>query len=145
MARGIIVAGRSFADGTPVTNEMLRQAFSLGYCLLDEGVDSLTESITDPGDAGAIPVSVSGSCPLVTTGAETRTLSDPDFEGEVLALSMRTDGGDCVVTASNAINQTGNTTITFDDAGDTIVLYGIYVGSNLRWRVMSSDGVTLGS
>lgn len=103
----------------------------------------LTGVIADPGNAGAIPVTGSGSCQLVTAGAETRTLANPTTVGQTLALSMKTDGGDCVVTAAAGVNQTGNTVLTFNDAGDVIVLVGIESGANKRWRVLSNDGVTL--
>lgn len=103
----------------------------------------LSNLITDPGNAGAIPVTDDGSVQLVTTGAQTRTLAAPTYVGQMLALSMKTDGGDCVVTASAGVNQTGNNTLTFNDAGDTLVLIGIESGANKRWRVVSNDGVTL--
>ena len=100
--------------------------------------------ITDPGNAGAIPVTGSGYVPIVTAGAETRTLAAPTFAGQVIQLAMKTDGGDCVVTvAGTNINQTGNNTITFNDAGDVVTLEGIYVGSGLRWRVLRNDGASL--
>jgi len=99
--------------------------------------------IADPGDAGAIPVTQSGHVSLVTAAAETRTLADPTFAGQVLALAFKTDGGDCVVTAANGVNQTGNNTLTFADAGDLITLQAIELGANLRWRAMANDGVAL--
>lgn len=103
----------------------------------------LSAAITDPGNAGAIPVTNSGYCPLVTAAAETRTLAAPTYAGQLLSLSMKTDGGDCVVTCATGINQAGNNTITFNDAGDAVLLEAIYVGSNLRWRVVRNDGATL--
>lgn len=99
--------------------------------------------ITDPGDSGAIPVTKSGFCNLVTGGAETRTLAGPNFASQILILNFQTDGGDCVVTATPAINQTGNNTLTFADAGDQIVLMAGRSGSSLVWRVQSNDGVGL--
>ena len=97
----------------------------------------------DPGDAGAIPVTRSGTCPLVTEGAETRTLAIPTFAGQLLNLGFKTDGGDCVVTAASGVNQTGNNTLTFADAGDEILLVAIENGAALAWRVVSNDGVAL--
>lgn len=105
--------------------------------------EDLSNLVTDPGASGAIPVTNSGSVQLVSAAAETRTLAVPARVGQMLALSMKTDGGDCVVTVAAAVNQTGNNTLTFNDAGDTIVLVGIESGSNKRWRVVSNDGVTL--
>lgn len=100
-----------------------------------------THAHLDPGDAGTITGDTVGYLPLVTGGAETRTLADPDARGGLLILTLLTDGGDCVVTASTAINATGNTIITFADAGDTCLLVssetaaGTYV-----WRYLAGDG-----
>ena len=91
----------------------------------------VADAIADPGDAGAIPVTGSGSVPLVTTGAQTRTLADATFAGQLLNLSFKTDGGDCVVTSASPVNQTGNNTMTFADVGDQLLLIG------------SNDGVAL--
>lgn len=113
--------------------------------VVDHGVptSALANVITDPGATGAIPVTASGSVQIVTAAAETRTLAVPTFVGQGLALSMKTDGGDAVITVAAAFNQTGNNTITMNDAGDTIVLVAIQSGSNYRWRVMFNDGCTL--
>lgn len=105
--------------------------------------NDLANVIADPGNAGAIPVTDSGSVQLVTAGAETRTLAVPTRVGQVIAISMKTDGGDCVVTAAAAINETGNNTMTFDNTGEVIVLVGIDEGANKRWRVLAVDGVGL--
>lgn len=103
----------------------------------------LSATITDPGNAGAIPVTNGGTCAIVTAGAETRTLAVPTNVGQMMTLAMKTDGGDCVITAAAAVNQTGNNTITLNDAGDTVVLVGVEVGSNKRWRVLVNDGASL--
>lgn len=98
---------------------------------------------TDPGDAGAISFGRWGThIPLVSAGAETRTLANPTGLGQMLTLEMQTDGGDIVVTVASAYNQAGSTTITFDDAGDFITLIAVQVGTNLRWRPLAGDGVT---
>jgi predicted RecA/RadA family phage recombinase len=100
-------------------------------------------AIADPGDAGAIPVTDGGSVSLVTEGAETRTLAAPTFVGQELALTLKTDGGDCVITASAAVNQTGNTTLTGADAGDNVVLVGVELGAAKVWRIVCNDGWAL--
>ena len=41
------------------------------------GAAVVAPAITDPGDAGAIPVTGSGQVALVSAGAETRTLAAP--------------------------------------------------------------------
>ena len=98
----------------------------------------------DPGDVGNIETPQSGFVKLVTGGAETRTLDDPQFLGQILDLFFETDGGDCVITADSAINQTGNTSMTFADAGDHIRLVGGRDGAGaFEWRVLANDGVAL--
>ena len=99
--------------------------------------------IADPGDAGAIPVTVSGVCALTTAGAETRTIAAPAFVGQQLVICLDTDGGDAVVTVASLVNQTGNNTLTFADAGDVISLVAITVGGVKKWRVTANDGVAL--
>lgn len=103
----------------------------------------LNNPIADPGDGEAIPVTASGYVPLVTGGAETRTLAAPGFIGQELLLYLKTDGGDCVVTCATAVNQTGNNTITFADAGDFQRLVAVESGANLRWREVANDGAAL--
>lgn len=100
-------------------------------------------TIADPGNAGAIPVTASGRVAIVTAGAETRTLAVPTIVGQRLLLYMKTDGGDAVITSAAAFNQTGNNTITMNDAGDSLELVAIESGANLRWRVVYNDGCTL--
>jgi len=138
--RIIVADGDSFED-VPVSGDA-----TLG----GDGALTLTapnlpanEVIADPGDAGAIPVTNSGSCPLVTTGAETRTLADPTYAGQLLNLCFKTDGGDCVVTAASPVNQTGNNTLTFTDEGENLLLIGCDDGADIEWRVVCNDGAVL--
>lgn len=100
-------------------------------------------AIADPGNAGAIAVTTSGYCPIVTAGSETRTLAAPSFAGQQLLIYVKTDGGTCVITASAAVNQTGNNTLTLADVNDSILLVGIENGANKVWRVVCNDGVAL--
>lgn len=100
-------------------------------------------AIADPGNGKAIPVTKSGTVAITTTGAETRTIAIPGLAGIELAISLDVDGGDCVITAASAINQTGNNTITLGDAGDTVVLKAIQKAGALVWRVVVNDGATL--
>ena len=104
---------------------------------------SVTKAITDPGNAGAIPVTTSGYCPIVTAGSETRTLAAPSFIGQELLLYIKTDGGTCVITVASAVNQTGNNTLTLADVRDVIRLVAIESGSNKVWHVVSNDGAAL--
>lgn len=104
-----------------------------------------TTEITDPGNAGAIPVVTSGTVMLVSTeaGGETRTLADPAFVGQEITLTMLTDGGDIEITAASPINQTGNTVMTFAAVRDTIKLVGIEAAASNEWQVAFNDGVAL--
>lgn len=105
---------------------------------------SISFSITDPGDAGAIPVTRSGVCPITTAAAETRTLAIPAFIGQRLTLVCDVYAvGDAVITVAAAVNQTGNNTITLNTAGDTIELVGVQVGGALVWRTVFNDGAAL--
>jgi hypothetical protein len=101
--------------------------------------------LTDPGNAGAIPVTHSGNLPIVTTApaGETRTLAAPSFIGQELTLYMKTDGGDCVVTCATGMNVAGDTHMTFNAAGESIYLRGVEVGANLRWRCSVADGTSV--
>lgn len=100
--------------------------------------------LKDPGNAGKIVCQESPQfVSLVTSGAETRTLADPVGPGQRLTLGFKTDNGDCVITADSAINQAGNTVMTFADAGDVIELVGVEDGASLQWRVLANDGVAL--
>ena len=101
-------------------------------------------ALTDPGNAGAIPVTRSGCVPIVTTGAQTRTLAIPTFINQVLTIYFQTDGGDCVITSAQSINVAGNTTITLSAANQSTILVAVYNGTALRWRVRQNDGPALG-
>ena len=135
-------------SATPSSNSrILRQVgtyVDTDAAMLDPGLDQGVEHLVpDPGNAGAIPVTQSGFCPLVSAGTESRTLANPTRVNQELVLFMKTDLGDITVTVATAINQTGNTVATFNDAGDVLVLRAIQVGANLRWRVIANDGVGL--
>jgi len=125
------------------TDETVRVLWSGPVALTNTVHNALTAEITDPGDAGEIPVTDSGHCDLVTAAAETRTLAAPTYAGQMLLLSLKTDGGDCVITCATMVNQTGNNTITLGDAGDAVLLVGKVNASNKRWSVVSNDGAAL--
>jgi hypothetical protein len=96
------------------------------------------DQITDPGNAGAIPVTASGSVALVTTGAETRTVALPTFAGQTLALYFQTDGGDCVITFSAGFNLAGNTVVTFANADECLLCTAVIntTAGGLAWRAV---------
>ncbi len=99
--------------------------------------------IADPGDAGAIPVTHSGGCALVSAGAETRTIAAPTFRGQRIELWCDTYGGDIVITAAAAINVANNNTMTFGAVSEAIVLVAVTVGGTLVWQVSGNDNVGL--
>jgi hypothetical protein len=104
----------------------------------------VTTTIADPGNTTkVIPVTSSGYVELVTGGAETRTLAVPTFAGQMLMLTMKTDGGDCVVTVADPHIDGTNNTITFNDAGDTVLLIAGTSGSGNVWRLVVNVGTTL--
>lgn len=105
------------------------------------------EEIADPGTGAAIPVSRSGHIQIVTGGgAETNTLAIPTFVGQRLILSMKTDGGGTrTITVASAYNASGNTTIAFDDAGDSHCLEASLGSAGvLKWNQAWTNGPTLG-
>lgn len=98
--------------------------------------------VTDPGDAGTIATTKSGRCEIVTTTAETRTIGDPEYAGQVLQLNMKTDAGDCTITVTNGFHSTGATSLVFNDAGDMVMLVGSRISATaIRWRLVAADGV----
>lgn len=126
------------ADATDeVVSVLLAKTTGIG------GINPLANAIADPGDAGAIPVTQSGRVPLVSAGAETRTLAAPTFAGQQLLLYMKTDNGDITLTCATTINETGNNTITFANTGEAVHLIAVEEGGNLRWRLATADGASL--
>lgn len=99
--------------------------------------------IADPGASGTIAAGGSTAVPIVSAGAESRTLAPPSYVGQELLLFMDTDGGDVQVNSAAAVNQAGNTRITFNDPGDTVRLVAITVAGALRWRIVVNDGAAL--
>ena len=102
--------------------------------------------VADPGNGLAIANNVSGSLSLTYgAGAETRTLANPTVVGQVIAISVASAGaGTCAITVAGAINQAGNTVMTFNNVADFIELTSINRGGNLRWQVSApNDGVVL--
>lgn len=116
-----------------ILNDFLWAFSSVGDGLLD-----------DPGDAGSIEVTLWGQiCSVATAGTETRTLDQPRFPGILAAVALETDGGDMTLTVTGGYNHDGNTSITFDDAGDFIVVYSIDVGGSFYWRVIGQEGTNV--
>ena len=101
-------------------------------------------SIPDPGDALTFDVSRPGYIDITTAAAETRTLADPVFIGQILDLFFIVDAGDVTITASSPVNQAGNTSIVGADVGDHIRFVGHYNATDgWEWRVVANDGFAL--
>lgn len=97
----------------------------------------------DPGDGEALVFTHQFQIiELRTAGPETRTLPDPTEAGIDGTLVFHTDGGDCVVTAASGVDVAGNTTFTFDTAGQWAKFRSIETSAGLRWRCVGYDGVS---
>jgi hypothetical protein len=93
----------------------------------------------DPGDAGTITVDRSPcACLLASAGAETRTLARPTKAGVLLYLGMKTDGGDITLTVTGGVNEDGDTTFVFSDAGQFLFLASAFDGTDYYWRTIST-------
>ena len=95
-----------------------------------------------------IPVTGNGDLPLTIAAgaAETNALAVPTFAGQEIAIYADTvgAGGSRTVTVATAIDANGNNTILFDAAGEFVLLRGIKLGETFAWRVVASDGATVG-
>jgi hypothetical protein len=99
------------------------------YIALDD-----TVQVVDTGTE-AVNVTSSISHLNTTAGAHAGALAD-GTNGQIKIITMITDGGDSVVTPTNA---NGFSTVTFADVGDTATL--IFTGS--KWNIISSHSVTV--
>jgi len=150
----IVAGGASIGGATSITGTFSASALITAQSgLTITGLTTFNGAITaaatafeiaDPGNAGAIPVTTSGVVNM-TSGAspETRTLASPTFQGQTLLISLAaTGGGNVAITASAAINQAGNTVMTFSNQ-DVIKLEANRSGGSQRWQVTANDGVAL--
>ena len=102
-------------------------------------------AITAAAGAG-IPVTGNGYVALaIAESAITNTLPVPTFTGQELTIFADTvgSGGSCAITVASAINATGNNVITFDAAGEMIILRGVKAGETFAWHVVVNDGASL--
>ena len=99
------------------------------------GSTFLDSKETDVGNSSAISLNTTSSL-FQTSGAETSTLAT-GTEGQIKVLAMHTDGGDMVVTVTNAgWKSSGTGTITFDTIGDACTLQYI----NSKWFAIGNNG-----
>lgn len=101
-------------------------------------------TMTDPGNAGSIyPDRQFAVMRLITAAAETRTLPAPTKSGIVFTINMVTDGGDCTLSVTGGYDESGSTTMVFNDTGDWATFRSVEEGSGTYvWRVLDFDGVT---
>lgn len=116
-----------------------------GWVVLGTG-SSDTNIIADPGTGAAISPAASGSLALtVAAGGETNTLALASVAGIKINISCAAlGGGDSrAITAAGAINQAGNTVMTFNNVADSITIQSFNVGGSILWRVTYNDNVAL--
>lgn len=90
--------------------------------------------------AGAISVTTAYTA-VTTTGANALTLAVPTKPAFLKVIKMVSDGGDGTLASTNIVGQsTGTTSITFNDANDTLVLISDTVSG--KWVVLKEYGVT---
>ena len=115
-----------FADHTQtLTNKTLTAATLTG----------LFGSVQSLSGAGAVDV-VNTVTEITSTGADALTLANGTV-GQIKVITMIVDGGDATLTPTTFA---GGTTITFNDAGDSVILvYNTTVG----WVAVANQGATI--
>lgn len=78
--------------------------------------------------------------PVASTAAWAITIAQPTKAGVRCMVVLDTDGGDLTLTVTGGYNADGDTTITFADAGDFVILASIKVGASYYWRVIAHEG-----
>lgn len=98
--------------------------------------------ILDPGNGGTIYVERSpAEVPLVSAGAETRTLARPLQENAIVTIYCRTHGGDITLTVTGGFNTNGNTTVVFTAVKQFAIFQSFYDGTNYYWSELSNWGI----
>lgn len=120
-------------SATFVPNGVFRAGATVDDPIVLDGRDVHGDTVSVSG-AGAIPVTAA-IVRLTTTGANALTLAD-GIDGQILRIVMITDGGDGTLTPAN---RGGYSTITFNDAGDSVSL----VFTNSKWYVLSNYGCAI--
>jgi hypothetical protein len=112
-----------------MAHRILNTIFDADHAIADPGPGGIIESLDD------LQI-----CELVTASAESRTLADPTKAGIRLTIRMKTDGGDCTVTAVNGFNVAGDTQAVFADVGDLLELISVSHTTGFRWEVIANIG-----
>lgn len=106
------------------------------------GTDRILPNIVtaaDPGNAGALEVDQSAITPIVSAGAETRTLPNPEFPGQTHLAYLKTDGGDVTLTVTDGFDDDDNDAIVFNGVGQWALFEAVESGATLRWRLVASS------
>jgi hypothetical protein len=90
-----------------------------------------------------IPVHNSGFVELAAWEEQERILPDPEFIGQQLLVYINRGESSCLVKSTRPLNLSGNKTITLAGVGAFVQLVSIQVMTELRWRVVASDGAVL--
>ena len=125
--------------------------YEFGFRTDDGGTSIFIDDLTRPRNTYVNPLFLTGSEDLAnggaaslvktisyftTTTAETATLA-AGVDGQIKVLAMVADGGDMVVTVTNAGWKTSGTgTITFGDIGDAVTLQYF----NSKWYCIGNNG-----
>lgn len=118
------------------------------------------QTMLDPGNAGSINVDRTPAVvPMVSAGAETRTLARPVMRGDIVTLYVETYVGNITLTVTGGYNTNGDTSFTFSAAGQWAVFVSGFDGTNYFWMMVANyqlgnlsatelgwlDGVTAGT
>lgn len=94
----------------------------------------------DPGNGGTITPTMWGQqFPIVTAGAESRTLARPTQAGILASIVLDTDGGDLTLTVTGGYNTAGDTTVVLGDAGDMVVFMSVKTGATFQWTMIAEE------
>ena len=119
----------------------------------DGGSAIFLSELTRPRNTLTNPINLTGSEDLAAAGAASLTLTSSFFttaaaetatlaagvEGQVKVFAMVADGGDMVITITNAgWKASGTGTITFDTIGDAATM--MYINS--KWFCIGNNGAT---
>ena len=103
------------ADSTKIT---IAEAVDVTGTLFSRGNVFGVQTLTGSGSTEVVNLTDTVTL-LVTTGSNQAFSLADGVEGQLKIISMKTDGGDGIVTPANFVN---GTTITFNDVEDTVVL-----------------------
>ncbi len=82
-------------------------------------------------------------CLITTATAEARTMARPTKPGILCSVVLDTDAGDLTLTVTGGYNFDGDTSITFDDAGDMVVFMSVKTGTTYQWQVIAQEGTNV--